>query len=440
MRIVIVTPSAAFARSAGARVRYQPIAAASREAIVLCPLDDLTLEADAYIFSKTYQAEAPAIAHRLASEGKRVALDVFDDYFTDWRDARLERFRRWFAEMTAVVGAVSVSTPQLGASLKAEYGVASTVVPDPHPHVSTEALVRRLQGRATDPDALHLAWFGIASNPYHPAGLADLAAFADRLGGAGAHRLTILTNGDGADLAALSALSACPIDVTWQAWSPAAETALLAQCDAAVLPVNGQPFSAAKSLNRALTALCSGAQVLSLGHPLYAALDPFIYRSLSDLVVDAKRGDLRLRLDMAAPFAADLDARFSPRRCADTLVKMMRGIESPPPRPRAIVLGTCEGNTLPVADALCVATPLWQGGAVDLHLGTDEGVSGKAAAILEAAQIAAISGAQNGPALTGHGVLDQARARAILSAGEEAVRAALPDHSVFTAHEGTLPP
>lgn len=440
MRLVIVTPSAAFAQSAGARVRYQPMAAAVEDSVTLCPLDALTFEADAYLFSKTYQAEAPATAHRLASAGKRVALDVFDDYFTDGRDARLERFRRWFKEMAALVGAISVSTPHLAARLEAVYGVAPTVVPDPHPLVSAEGLVRTLRGRTMDPDALHLAWFGIASNPYHPAGLADLAAFADRLGGAGAHRLTILTNGEGADPAALSALGACPIDVEWHTWSPEAEADLLARCDAAVLPVNGQPFSAAKSLNRALTALCSGAQVLSLGHPLYAALDRYIYRDLRELVADAREGTPRLRLSTATPFVEDLNARYSPRRCAEAVLAMVRGIEPPTPRPRAIVLGACDGSALSLADALTLATPLWQGAAADFRLGTDGEVSDKAAAKLDDRQRERLASADDGPKLTGHGVLDQARARAILAAGEAAAREALPDHTVFTAHEGTLAP
>lgn len=457
MRIVIVTPSRDFAASAGARVRYRRLAdAAPPGVIVMCPIDDLPREGDAYLFAKTYQAAAPALAYGLAARGKRVALDVFDDYFSGLSpggaghgDVRLASYRRWFRDMTRAVHRVTVSTPALFARLAPHLAYPPALIADPAPPLDAARLAATLAARQTamDPHALHFVFFGIASNPLFAAGLADLAAHAPRLHVPGSrHRLTVLTNLAGAREDALAALAKAPLPVALQEWSPSAEAALLATADVAVLPVGCGPFSTAKSPNRAMTALAAGAQVLSLGAPLYRELDPFLYRRLEALVDDARAGRLRHRPSRAPWLAQHLQQTASATTGAERLAALFAGVEPEARPPHAVVLGAgAHAPLLAASDAILVAAEATPGASIVLspHLRIDPAAAarmpaGRAEGLardgLDALGIAAP------PPLTGHGVLDLGRMRARLAAASAAAQALLPDHALFVAHEGPLAP
>ncbi|WP_108659884.1 hypothetical protein [Acuticoccus kandeliae] len=449
MRIAIVAPSAAFAESAGARIRYRRlIDAAPAGTIAMTPIDALA-EADAYLFSKTYQSAAPALAYSLAARGKRVALDVFDDYFSDPRDTRMARFRHWFDEMARAVHRVTVSTPALADRLEPRLPARPLVIPDPAAPIDPAALAATLRRKAEamDPDALEILWFGIASNPYFEAGLGDLAAFAGALGAAGTrHRLTILTNAAGAKEEALAALAKAPVPVRWAEWSEAAEAEALARADVAVLPVGSGPFVTAKSLNRAITALSAGTQVLSLGAPLYAPLDTFLYRDLETLIADARCGSLRLRWSRAAWLIDKLDRVASAADGARRLAAMFEAIAPEPRPPHAVILGEgAERDLVAASGALTIGFD----DAADIALGAlGDAIHLSPAARAQLAP-AHRSGATLAPAslglavpppLSGHGVVDLVRQRERFGAARAAAAALLPDHAVFLAHDGLLAP
>ncbi|MBJ3777375.1 hypothetical protein [Acuticoccus mangrovi] len=447
MRIAIVTPSAAFAESAGARIRYRRMIEAAAEGVTieLVPIDRIDRTADAYLFSKTYQMAAPAIAYGLAAAGKRVALDVFDDYFSERGDVRLQRFHRWFADMSRAVHRVAVSTPAMKARLDPRLVVPATVIDDPAPTLDPDGLAARLAEKAARlvPGQLNLLWFGIAANPYFAAGLGDLAAFAHALSGeaseadGGRHHLTILTNPHGASEATLAALAAAPVDVTWRSWSEAAEAAALAEADVAVLPVNAGAFSTAKSLNRAVTALAAGTQVLSLGAPLYRPLAPFLYRDLACLRLDAAAGVLRLRPGRVPRLADALARVASPRTAAARLVDLFSDIEPEPRPPHAVVLGDRleQPALLGASGALTVSAA--DGLSADIRVGATitvaDGVAERLAGSWQG------SGAPL-PPLSGHGVIDLVRMRARLATLEATARRLLPNHTLFVAHEEILAP
>ncbi|MCF3932906.1 hypothetical protein L1787_05695 [Acuticoccus sp. M5D2P5] len=443
MKIAIVIPSAAFAQSAGARIRYQRIIdAAARGTIEMIPLEAAaTSDADAFLFSKTYQSAAPALAYSLAAKGKRVALDIFDDYFSDTADTRMARFRHWFDEMARAVHHVTVSTPALAARLAPRLATPPTVIADPAAPLAPEPLAERLAETAAriDPDALDLLWFGIASNPYFEAGLADLAAFAPSLAPRGSrHRLTVLTNATGASEAALAALSNAPVPITWEAWSEAREAALLATADVAILPVGYGPFSTAKSLNRATTALAAGAQVLSLGPPLYAPLDRFLYRRIDDLTDDARLGRLHHRASRAAWFTATLGRLASGEDGARRLLAIFEAIRPTPLPPHIVIAGSgVEADLLAASGALILGfeepADILVGNRIQLH--------GRAAERLGVTLVdPATRGLPTPPPLSGHGVVDLVRTRARFTAARRIAEALLPDHTVFLAHDGIVAP
>ena len=123
--------------------------------------------------------------------------------------------------------------------------------------------------------------------------------------------------------ALLSTLQRLPVRYTLDAWSEEKEVELLNASLVAFLPVNAQNFSIVKSLNRAITALCSGTQVLSTGYPLYQSLSPFIYRDPAQLLNDIDRHTLALRQDTTPHFATLIDQVASPSREARSLAEFL---------------------------------------------------------------------------------------------------------------------
>lgn len=454
-RTAIVIPSEEFAARAGGTIRYQRlIDAAPPGALRMVSLRDLDESDDAYIFSKVYHPIAPALAAHLAARGKPVSLDIFDDYFSEEDDVRLAGYRRWLSQMSAHVNAITVSTDALATRLSPLCRQTPRVVPDPQPSIAPGGVASALaQHPAPDPRRLHFGWFGMASNPLFPVGLRDLAACAGALGSVpGNHRITVLTNLSGADDSALAAMASMPVPVTLLPWTQHAQDDLIAKADAILLPVNAQNFSTAKSLNRAVTALVGGAQVISLGAPLYAALDRFIYRSVSAFAADAARGRLRHNPERIAEFANVLLQHAGAEAAAATFLEAAAtsGVSKRPPV--AILLG--RATPLPetkLALPLLIRAGLNRGPCdADVTLGpkirlNERAISALPRALRRKVRHGELAAKALGLPAPPPGELPRNPMRAHLhlsarrGAAERLAQALLPDHVIMFADHGGLP-
>lgn len=309
MRICVVIQSEAFRDSAGMRIRYNRFSECldANDTIETLTCADLItakrLQHDAYIFCKTFDASALLLARKVKASGKVVGQDFFDDYFSQYSDTRLARFRGWLRDMAPVTDFVLCSTPRMAEVLRAYIpGTPITVIEDPvsgFDQSAVQVAVETKLQRARDSRQINIVWFGIGDNPFFPVGLRDLAACApqfasiERLGWG--VNLRIVTNRRPFERAGGEVLR--PLDVGFELveWSEEKEREALEWATAAILPVNGQSFSIAKSMNRAVTALGAGCQVLSVGFPLYQRLDKQIYRSATALISDLEAGKLKLR-------------------------------------------------------------------------------------------------------------------------------------------------
>jgi hypothetical protein len=139
--------------------------------------------------------------------------------------------------------------------------------------------------------------------------------------------LTVLTNRRALTADGLSLISRLPVVTQVLEWNESAEQDVLGDDFITFLPVNAQHFSAAKSLNRAMTALSSGCQVLSVGYPLYSALEPFIYRDPRELLSDFAEGSLRLSATTLNGYREKLDAFGSARAEVRKLVTFVGGLK-----------------------------------------------------------------------------------------------------------------
>lgn len=382
MKVCIVTPNEDYVTQAGARIRYRRLVEPLRRLghdLSMRPIGSIRsredFDADVLLLSKCHDARAALVTRRARRLGIPVGIDLFDDYFSQKGDPRFARLRAWLAAMTETCDFILCSTPAMKAVAAAQApGLPSHVMNDPFERFDAGALATLLaqkRERVAATGVLEIAWFGTGDNPHFPVGLADVVAFSDQLRAltrAGQPVvLHILTNVRAMSPDALAALARLPVRHTLATWSEAAEAALLERCYAAFLPVNAQPFSVAKSLNRAVTALTAGTQVLSVGYPLYALFADFIYRDPRALVADAGAGEARLRPETLGAFADLLRTLADPQQEASQLADFLAGVPAParltePDIFAAVVHGRESGvavhDCARTLGALSVASPL----------------------------------------------------------------------------------
>lgn len=307
MKLIVLVPSPEYLNNAGARIRYDRIAPRLAERGVELTMQEIggfapdTTGADVVIVSKCHDPVAIVVAAMLAGRGILVGVDLFDDYFSRPEDSRMARYRTWLSQMLAECDFALCSTEAMAAVARTyRPDIAAHVMndPAPEPAIDLSAVLGRKLREVQERRSMTVAWFGVGDNPHFPVGLRDIANFngaLQELGRSGLDvGLRVLTNRRALGPQGLELLANLPLRTSIAEWSEEREIELLERAFAVFLPVNSQPFSKAKSLNRAITALSFGCQVLSVGHPLYEKLDPLIYRDADELIGDLEQGTMRL--------------------------------------------------------------------------------------------------------------------------------------------------
>lgn len=373
MKIQVLVRSADWLQSAGTRIRYrriQQVFARLGGTFAIDPIasirEGLRLNADVYLFSKCQDAGALMLADMLREAGRLVGFDLFDDYMSGRENSTLGQ-RVFYRSLIGHVDFMLCSTRRM-AEVVAEFNhsVPVHVLNDPHDSVSIVECRRALAGKfaaGRDSSRVNVLWFGQGSNPNFPVGLSDLVGFGDHLhslkaSGREVH-LKILTNPDAIDANGLQSLRSLPVPFSLEEWSEQREARELDRAHVAFLPVNYQKFSIAKSLNRAVTALVRGVQVLSPGFPLYAPLDAFIYDSGAKLAHDLSSGALRLGPGSLESLSETLSEIADPAKEAAELQaflgRLLAGTAHRPVAarfPRAILHGA---SSTPAIHSLCRA-------------------------------------------------------------------------------------
>lgn len=348
MKLAIVIPSAQYVEQAGARIRYQRMAVALEArgvAMTLIPIDSLPKLAagfaDLLLLSKCQDARGVAAAHAARAAGIDVGVDLFDDYFSQSTDSRFAKQRAWLRAVADAATFALCSTRGMEA-IAHRYmpGKPVHILNDPAILPDADALATALAAKAeqvVSTRRLPILWFGMGDNPNFPVGLHDLAVFGRELAAfseAGyTVDLTILTNMRALVPETLAALRQLPMGFTIDVWSEERERQALAASFISFLPVNAQNFSIAKSPNRALSALTGGTQVLSAGYPLYAGLDPFLYRDARLILADLEDGKLRNGAASVAALMEKVTSVASPDGEADMLCRFFADVRSRPASP-----------------------------------------------------------------------------------------------------------
>jgi hypothetical protein len=365
MRVAIVVPSEQYLALAGARIRYQRIAARLRRSGHSLDMIKITEfhrrnppEHQVYVFSKCYDARSFMTARYLRSHGCRIAVDVFDDYFSQAWDSRFIRHREWLRTIGELCDFFLCSTPQMQEVVSTFLpGKPGHVLNDPFDAFDLAAVAETGQAKLAAARAdrhVDVVWFGVGDNPNFPVGLSDLSAFGGSLARIAQRGFTvnlrILTNRRALTVEGLAAIGRLSVPVSVEEWTQEREKELLRQSLLAFIPVNAQPFSIAKSLNRAVTALTGGAQVLSPGYPLYQPLDDFIYHDADSFVDDLLGRRLKVRRSSIRALSRQLTIWGDPDREAEKLGEFLTRLEDGPEEhdtPEAPLIGLIHGQRSP---------------------------------------------------------------------------------------------
>ncbi len=378
MKLTVLVPSSEYKRLAGARIRYGRIGDELKDLGIELTLREIakfeveTDDSGILLISKCFDVRSLLIAARSSARGKIVGVDLFDNYFANPADSRLRRYREWLRQFVRFCDFAVCSTEELIRTVRQYHpGLAVHHLRDPAPETPGDLLADRLRRKAAQAlsqQRIRVAWFGVGDNQHFPVGLSDLAACAPSLAelGQGGFTvdLTVLTNRRALTAEGLSLIGRLPVATKVSEWSEAAERELLAEAFVAFLPVNAQAFSVAKSLNRATTALSAGCQVLSAGYPLYSPLEPVIYRDPAALLLDLRRGSLRLSPDRLGDYARLAREVASPSREATRLAKFLGGLGAHEPAEALPICLVHGQSTQPdahklakTAGALSIASP-----------------------------------------------------------------------------------
>lgn len=360
MKIRAVVQAEHWLNRAGVRIRYRRIAPymeALGAGITVDVIDNLgnrwLIEDDVVILSKCTDARALHAAEYLRERGLIVGIDMFDDYFSPAISPCLGQ-REFLREIAPKADFFLCSTERMREVVGTfAPGTPSHVLNDPFDQLDQQRLARRLAEkarRAQETRRIDVLWFGIGDNPVFPVGIADLAAFAPALQPLIRKgydvRLKVLTNLRALHSENLARLRRTGLQLDLQEWTEEREQAAMDHALLAFIPVNHQNFSIAKSLNRGISALTGGTQILSAGFDLYGAIGDFRYRDAETFLADLEAGSLKVRAETLAALSARMDDLADPGNEAERLLAFLRQLPRPT-RPSGRIMSG--GSTVPQA-------------------------------------------------------------------------------------------
>ena len=342
MKIRALVQSELWLDRAGVRIRYRRIAPHLERlgaSITVDAIDNLEgrwlIDDDVVILSKCTDARAMLAADFLRERGIVVGIDMFDDYFSPGISP-VHKHREFLRELAPRVDFLLCSTERMR-EVAGQYapGKPCHVLNDPFDNLDEERLAGRLEEKAARARAdkrIDVLWFGTGDNPTFPVGLSDLAAYSEALQSlarAGFDvRLKVLTNVSALHAQSLARLRSIGLPLTIEEWSEQAEAQALDEALVSFLPVSHQNFSIAKSLNRGVSAMTGGTQILSAGFDLYGAIGALRYRQPANLMADIDSASLRLRPQTLPLLKQCMDSLADPaneaRRLRDFLLHFRR--------------------------------------------------------------------------------------------------------------------
>jgi hypothetical protein len=247
------------------------------------------LDCAAIIFSKSDSPEALSIAEAAMRQSRRIIYDVCDNIFEKppanererQRHERAKTIMRHASAITCSTGSLA----QLLTQVVPEIAHKMVVIPDAleeaqpfarDPSLAERFLLWRLRRfLRRHRGALHLVWFGKCKKGY--AGIEHLNPLVELIERITLVRPVTLTVISNRRRLYHSRSRGWGIPKFYLPWSLATFDAALRMHEVAVIPVEANPYTIGKTINRPATALMAGLGVIADPIPAYEELRPFIF-------------------------------------------------------------------------------------------------------------------------------------------------------------------
>lgn len=239
-----------------------PAAALSELGFQAGPVEDIGIgSCDVVVFSKSYSPADLILARAVRKRGGRVIFDLCDNHFYNpFHLRKYEEGRVRMREMMSIADSTICTTDVLARTITDETDGAVTpvVVGD-----AAERVKFRRKPAPVNDGPLDLLWFGSHGSPNAPGGMEDLGLIEGELAALANRRdirLTVCSNNESKFRTVTAAMA---FETRYVEWSVESFARAMRAADAAVIPINRNPFTESKSHNRLTSALYAGLPVVA---------------------------------------------------------------------------------------------------------------------------------------------------------------------------------
>jgi hypothetical protein len=274
------------------------------------------------VFQKAYSPNDLDIADHLRGLGVRTVFDLCDNHLyvpadrPEFRD-RADRLRRIIDR----VDAISVATPELAKIIERPTSVIDDALDDVPPDWWSPV---RVMGRRWRCRRLRLVWFGNAGEMSPPFGLIDLARLVPVLEAMHVRRPLSLTVVSNSRSAFERHLAGARFPVHYHEWLTRRFVRLFRRHHVCLIPVNLNPYTVCKTVNRLALSLLLGVPAVADWIPSYEELRDCALlgdweRSLTTHVTDPTLGRGQVRKAQAY-----LRAKYTPQHVVQQWSNLLR--------------------------------------------------------------------------------------------------------------------
>ncbi len=331
-----------------------PAAALSELGYQAGPVEQFGIDqCDVVVFSKSYSPADLALARAVRKRGGRVIFDLCDNHFYNPFGLRkYEEGQVRIREMMSIADGTICTTDALARTIAKETGdaVKAMVVGD-----AAERLKFRRKAAPVDDRRLDLLWFGSHGSPNAPGGMEDLALIEEELSalaGLRPIRLTVCSNHEAKFRAITKSMA---FETRYVEWSLESFARAMRAADAAVIPINRNPFTDSKSHNRLTSALYAGLPVVATGIESYREFADYCVLDDWPGGLDSLASDLPKRTALATGSRPYIDQNWSMKTLSHRWIEALdlpAPVESRPrrkPAPTMTESAQYQGRLDPVA-------------------------------------------------------------------------------------------
>ena len=241
------------------------------------------------IFYKMFGKKNDILAQNLKKEGKKICLDLCDNYF--YNPKNLESYNQHqqeFRKMAAIADVITLSSKSLRKIILENIPESRnklTIIEDSFEdqiQINDESkkfapLLGLLKYKFTTAKMIRLIWFGNASSKNVECGMSALLKIKDLIESYGKKYPICLTVISNDKQLYRKMIATWDVKTFYFKWKAATFISILKYQDAAVIPINKNPFTICKTSNRVIQSLHCGVDVIADSIPSYEEFSNYCF-------------------------------------------------------------------------------------------------------------------------------------------------------------------